>query len=77
MYGLSLLDFKSWVQISRSENVLILCLDICLDISKIAITVEEIDCCCTIHDICKSEAICLLETSVLDDCEYIYIYIYI
>ena len=40
---------------------------LCLNISNIAIiTVNEVDYCCIICDISKSEAICLLENSVLD-----------
>ena len=41
----------------------------CLDLSHIAvITVKGVDYCCVNHDISKSEAIHLLENSVLDDC---------
>ena len=45
---------------------------LCLNISNIAIvTVKGVDYHCIIHDISKSEAIRLLENSVLDDCGYI------
>ena len=44
---------------------------LCLDFSNIAnITVKGVDYYCIIH-ISKSEAIHLLENSVLDDCGYI------
>ena len=45
-----------------------------LNLTNIAIaTVKSVDYRCIIHDISKSEVICLLENSVLDDCGYIYI----
>ena len=45
---------------------------LCLNISNIAIvTVKGVDYHCIIHDTSKSEAIRLLENSVLDDCGYI------
>ena len=45
---------------------------LCLNISDIAIiTVKGADYGCIIHNISKSEAIRLLENSVLDDCGYI------
>ena len=45
---------------------------LCLNISDIAIIkVKGVDCRWTIHDISKSEAIHLLENSVLDDRGYI------
>ena len=34
-------------------------------------TIKEVDYCCIIHEISKSEAISLLENSVLNDCGYI------
>ena len=41
---------------------------VCLNISNITIiTVKNIDCRCIIHSIRKSEAINLLETSMLED----------
>ena len=44
----------------------------CLDISNIAIfTVNNVDYCCIIYNINKSEAINLLENSVLQDRGYI------
>ena len=44
---------------------------LCLNISDIAIiTVKKVDYCCIIHNISKSEAINLLENSVLKDCGY-------
>ena len=44
----------------------------CFKLSNIAIiTVKSVDYCCIIHDIRKSEAIHLLENSVLDDHGYI------
>ena len=44
-----------------------------VNISDISIiTVKNVDCCCIIHNITKSEAINLLENSVLEDREYIY-----
>ena len=46
---------------------------LCLSCSDIAIiTVKGVDYCCIIHDISKSEAIHLLQNSVLDDCGYKY-----
>ena len=46
---------------------------LCLSCSDIAIiTVKGVGYCCIIHDISKSEAIHLLQNSVLDDCGYIY-----
>ena len=46
---------------------------LCLSLSDIAIiTVKAVDCCCIIHDISKSEAIHLLQNSVLHDFGYIY-----
>ena len=51
------------------------CLDLTMlsvNISDIAIiTVKDVDCCCIIHNISKSEAINLLKNSVLDDRGYI------
>ena len=51
------------------------CLDLTIlsvNISDIAIiTVKDVDCCCIIHNISKSEAINLLKNSVLDDRGYI------
>ena len=45
---------------------------LCINISDIAtITVKNVDYCCIIHNISKSEAINLLENSVLEDHEYI------
>ena len=45
---------------------------LCLNISDIAVViVKGIDYFCIIHDISKSEAIHLLENSVLDDRGYI------
>ena len=45
---------------------------LCINISDIAtITVKNVDYCCIIHNISKSEAINLLENSVLEDREYI------
>ena len=45
---------------------------LCIDISDIAIiTVKNVDYCCIIRNISKSEAINLLENSMLEDCEYI------
>ena len=45
---------------------------LCLNLSDIAIiTVRNVDCRCIIHNISKSEAIHLLQNSVLDDCGYI------
>ena len=45
---------------------------LCLDISDIAIiTVKNVDYRCIIHNISKSEAVNLLENSVLEDCGYI------
>ena len=42
---------------------------LCLNISNIVInTFKDVDYCCIIHDISISEAIHLLENSVLDDC---------
>ena len=42
---------------------------LCLNISDIAIiTVKDVDYHCIIHEISKSEAIRLLENSVLDEC---------
>ena len=35
------------------------------------ITVKNVDYCCIIHDISKSEAISLLKNSVLEDCGYL------
>ena len=44
-----------------------------VNISDIAIiTVKNVDCCCVIHNITKSEAINLLKNSVLEDRGYIY-----
>ena len=43
---------------------------LCLNISDTVITVKDADYRCTIHDI-KSDAIHLLENSVLDDRGYI------
>ena len=46
---------------------------LCLNISYITIvTVKNIDYCCIIHKISKSEAINLLENSVVENCRYIY-----
>ena len=43
-----------------------------VDISHIAvITVENVDYRCIIHNISKSKAINLLESSVTEDCRYI------
>ena len=51
------------------------CLDLTVlsvNISDIAIiTVKDVDCCCIIHNISKSEAINLLKNFVLDDRGYI------
>ena len=45
---------------------------LCFNISDTAIiTIKRVDYCCIIHDIGKSEAIHLLENSVLDDRGYI------
>ena len=45
---------------------------LCLNISNTAIiTVKDVDYCCIIHSISKSEAINLLKDSVLDDIGYI------
>ena len=45
---------------------------LCLNISDIAIiTVKNVDYRCIIHNISKSEAVNLLENSVLEDCGYI------
>ena len=45
---------------------------LCFNISDIAIiTIKRVDYCCIIHAIGKSEAIHLLENSVLDDRGYI------
>ena len=47
---------------------------LCLNISNITIiTVKNVDYCCIIHNITKSEAIDLLESVVLEKCECIYI----
>ena len=44
---------------------------LCLDISDIAIiTVKNVGYRCIIHNISKSEAVNLLENSVLEDCGY-------
>ena len=44
----------------------------CFKLSNIAIiNVKSVDYCCIIHDISKSEAIHLLENSMLDDHGYI------
>ena len=46
---------------------------LCLNISNITIiTVKNVDYCCIIHNITKSEAIDLLESVVLEKCECIY-----
>ena len=43
-----------------------------VNVSDIAIiTVKNIDYCCIIHNISKSEAINLLKSAVLEDCRYI------
>ena len=48
------------------------------NISDIAIIIiKNVDCCCIIDNISTSEAINLLEISVLENCVYIYIYIQI
>ena len=48
------------------------------NISDIAIIIiKNVDCCCIIDNISTSEAINLLEISVLENCVYIYIYKYI
>ena len=45
---------------------------LCINLSDIAIiTVKNVDYCCTIHNISKSEPTNLLENSVLDDRRYI------
>ena len=45
---------------------------LCLDISNVAIiTIKNIDYRCIIHNISKSEAINLLENSVLEDRVYL------
>ena len=41
------------------------------------IAVKNVDYRCIIHNISKTEAINLLENSILEHCGYIYIYIYI
>ena len=45
---------------------------LCINISSIAIiTVKNVNCCCIIHNNSKSEAINLLENSVIEDQGYI------
>ena len=44
---------------------------LCLNISDTVVTVKDADYRCIIHDIIKSDAIHLLENSVLDDRGYI------
>ena len=64
MYSLTLLVFKSWVKNFIIQFVMAM---FCLDLSHIAvITVKGVDYYVN-HDR-KSEAIHLLENSVLDDC---------
>ena len=74
MYCMPLLVFRLWVQISQ-KSVCNGCHDLlmlCLNISEITIiTAKGIDYRCIIYDINKSDAIRLLEISVLDDHEYI------
>ena len=69
MYDLSLLVFNLRFQFKDSScnrcNDLSM---LCLNISHIAIiTVKNVDYCCIIHNINKSEAINLLENSVLEN----------
>ena len=49
-----------------------------VNISNVAIIIiKNVDYCCIIHSISRSEAINLFENSVLENCGYIYIHIYI
>ena len=48
------------------------CHDLSVNIGNITIiTIKNVDYCCIIHNINKSEAINLLENSVLEDCRYL------
>ena len=73
MYGLPLLVFNH--SFKCQDSVCNGCHDLltlCVNISNIAIiTVKGADYCCIVHCISKSDAINLLENSVLDDQGYI------
>ena len=57
---------------STSEISFVMAVMLCLNLSDIAIiTVKGVDYCCIIYHFSKSEAIHLLENSVLDDRGYI------
>ena len=48
-----------------------------VNISNVAIIIiKNVDYCCIIHSISRSEAINLFENSVFENCEYIYFSIY-
>ena len=69
MYSLSLLLFYDGFKIQNSvcngcDDLTMLCLNIT---NFAIITVKDVDYCCIIHDINRSEAYNLLENSVLDD----------
>ena len=72
MYGLPLWFFNHGFKFQDSAcNCCHYLLMLCVNTSNIAIiTVKGHDLCCIIHDISKSEAIKLLEDSVLDDPGY-------
>ena len=73
MYNLPLLVFNHRLGIQNSiSNGCLNITMLCLNLSDIAIiTVKDVDYRCIIHDISKSEAINLLNNSVLDDRAYI------
>ena len=49
-----------------------------VNISNVAIIIiKNVDYCCIIHSISRSEAINLFENSVFENCGYIYILVYI
>ena len=69
MHNLSLLHFNHEFKFQDSAcNGLHDLTMLCLNINNTAITtVENVDYCCIIHDIIKSEAISLLENYELED----------
>ena len=65
MMGLNFKNFFIIVDVIFWCRVLILAI-------LLIITVKEADYCCIINDTCKSDAVHLLETSMLDDRGYMY-----
>ena len=75
MYNLPLLVFWSWIWFEFQDLVYNGCQDLKIlnvNISEIAIiTIKNVNYCCIIHNISKSEANYLWKNSVLEDRRYI------